>query len=47
MLAEIGGFDRQTINRIENGRHSDSLDRVFVLAMRWGVELSWRDGRCC
>ncbi|WP_158854490.1 helix-turn-helix transcriptional regulator [Saccharothrix deserti] len=31
-LAEAGGFDRKTVNRIENGRHSPSLDRVFVLA---------------
>ncbi|WP_258907788.1 helix-turn-helix domain-containing protein [Actinokineospora sp. UTMC 2448] len=31
-LAEASGFDRKTINRIENGRHAPSLDRVFVLA---------------
>ncbi|MEO6087309.1 MAG: helix-turn-helix transcriptional regulator [Umezawaea sp.] len=37
-LAEASGFDRKTINRIENGRHSPSLDRVFVLAIALGVE---------
>ncbi len=37
-LAEASGFDRKTINRIENGRHSPSLDRVFVLAVALGVE---------
>lgn len=37
-LAEVSGFDRKTINRIENGRHSASLDRVFVLAYALGVE---------
>jgi transcriptional regulator with XRE-family HTH domain len=37
-LAEASGFDRKTINRIENGRHSPSLDRVFVLADALGVE---------
>lgn len=37
-LAEVSGFDRKTINRIENGRHSPSLDRVFVLADAFGVE---------
>ncbi|MFD0204733.1 MULTISPECIES: helix-turn-helix domain-containing protein [Saccharothrix] len=36
-LAEASGFDRKTINRIENGRHSPSLDRVFVLADALGV----------
>lgn len=36
-LAEASGFDRKTINRIENGRHSPSLDRVFVLAYALGV----------
>ena len=37
-LAEVSGFDRKTINRIENGRHSPSLDRVLVLAYSLGVE---------
>jgi len=37
-LAEASGFDRKTINRIENGRHSPSLDRVFVLADALQVE---------
>jgi transcriptional regulator with XRE-family HTH domain len=37
-LAEATGFDRKTINRIENGRHSPSLDRVLVLAYALGVE---------
>lgn len=37
-LAEASGFDRKTINRIENGQHSPSLDRVFVLAYALGVE---------
>ena len=37
-LAEASGFDRKTINRIENGRHSVSLDRIFVLAYTLGVE---------
>lgn len=37
-LAEASGFDRKTINRIENGRHSPSLDRVLVLAYSLGVE---------
>jgi transcriptional regulator with XRE-family HTH domain len=37
-LAEASGFDRKTINRIENGRHSPSLDRVFVLAYALSVE---------
>jgi len=37
-LAEASGLDRKTINRIENGRHSPSLDRVFVLAYALGVK---------
>lgn len=37
-LAEASGFDRKTINRIENGRHSPSLDRVLVLAYALDVE---------
>lgn len=37
-LAEASGFDRKTINRIENGRHSPSLDRVLILAYALGVE---------
>ncbi|MGB3443656.1 MAG: helix-turn-helix transcriptional regulator [Actinophytocola sp.] len=37
-LADASGFDRKTINRIENGRHSPSLDRVLVLAYALGVE---------
>ncbi|MEU4768780.1 helix-turn-helix transcriptional regulator [Actinosynnema sp. NPDC023794] len=37
-LAEAGGFDRKTVSRIENGRHSPSLDRVFVLADALGVQ---------
>ena len=36
-LAETSGFDRKTVNRIENGRHSPSLDRVFVPADALGV----------
>jgi transcriptional regulator with XRE-family HTH domain len=37
-LADASGFDRKTINRIENGRHSPSLDRVLVLAYALGVD---------
>ena len=37
-LAEASGLDRKTINRIENGRHSPSLDRVLVLAYALGAE---------
>ncbi|WP_082404181.1 helix-turn-helix transcriptional regulator [Saccharothrix sp. NRRL B-16348] len=37
-LAEASGFDRKTVNRIENGRHSPSLDRVFILADALGVQ---------
>ncbi|WP_371320770.1 helix-turn-helix transcriptional regulator [Saccharothrix yanglingensis] len=32
------GFDRKTVNRIENGRHSPSLDRVFILAHALDVQ---------
>ena len=37
-LAEACGLDRKTINRIENGRHSPSLDRVLVLAYALGSD---------
>lgn len=37
-LAEASGFDRKTVNRIENGRHSPSLDRVFILAHALDVQ---------
>jgi transcriptional regulator with XRE-family HTH domain len=37
-LAEASGFDRKTVNRIENGRHSPSLDRVFILADALGIQ---------
>lgn len=49
-LAEASGLDRKTINRIENGRHSPSLDRVLVLAYALEAEprelFTWdvRDG---
>jgi transcriptional regulator with XRE-family HTH domain len=46
-LAEATGFDRKTINRIENGRHSPSLDRVLILAYTLGVDpielFRWQD----
>jgi DNA-binding XRE family transcriptional regulator len=37
-LAEASGLDRKTINRIENGRHSPSLDRMLVLAYALGTD---------
>ncbi|WP_433274715.1 helix-turn-helix domain-containing protein [Actinosynnema sp. CS-041913] len=37
-LAEATGFDRKTVDRVENGRHSPGLDRVFVLAEELHVE---------
>ncbi|MBB5803567.1 DNA-binding XRE family transcriptional regulator [Saccharothrix ecbatanensis] len=49
-LAEACGFDRKTVNRIENGRQSPSLDRVFVLADALGVQplaLFHRSGPNC
>lgn len=36
-LAERVGWDRQSINRIENAQFSPSLDRVFLLAAALGV----------
>ncbi len=38
-LDERAGFDRKSVNRIENGGYSPSLDRVFVLAQALGVEV--------
>jgi transcriptional regulator with XRE-family HTH domain len=37
-LAELLGVDRKTINRLENGTFSLSLDRVFQLAVAFNVE---------
>jgi transcriptional regulator with XRE-family HTH domain len=31
-LGERAGLDRKTVNRIENGRYSVSLDRIFLIA---------------
>lgn len=38
--AERAGFDRKSVNRIENGGYSPSLDRVFVLAQALGVQMA-------
>jgi putative transcriptional regulator len=39
-LAELAGCDRQTINRVENGAYSPSLDRVWRLAAALNMPLS-------
>jgi len=39
-LAHRAGFDRKSINRLENGAYSPSLDRVAVLADALGVPVS-------
>lgn len=39
-LAERAGFDRKSVNRMENGEYSPSLDRVFVIADALGVEVA-------
>ncbi len=39
-LAERAGFDRKSVNRIENGGYSPSLDRVFVLAQALRVQMA-------
>lgn len=36
-LAKRAGFERKSINRIENGAFSPTLDRVFLLAASLGV----------
>jgi DNA-binding XRE family transcriptional regulator len=36
-LAHAAGLDRKTINRLEQGRHSPAIDRVFLLADALGV----------
>jgi DNA-binding XRE family transcriptional regulator len=38
-LAERAGYDRQSVNRIENAQYSPVLDRVFLLAEALGVSL--------
>lgn len=39
-LAERAGFDRKSVNRMENGGYSPSLDRVFVIADALGVDVA-------
>jgi transcriptional regulator with XRE-family HTH domain len=39
-LAEQAGCDRQSINRIENGAYSPSLDRMHRLADALGTRLA-------
>jgi transcriptional regulator with XRE-family HTH domain len=39
-LAERAGCNRQSINRVENGAYSPSLDRVWRLAAALDVPLS-------
>jgi transcriptional regulator with XRE-family HTH domain len=38
-LAERAGYDRQSVNRIENAQYSPVLDRVFLLSRALGVGL--------
>jgi len=39
-LGEMAGSDRQSINRVENGAYSPSLDRLWRLAAALGMPLS-------
>lgn len=39
-LAHQTGFDRKSVNRVENGAYSPSLDRIAVLADALGVPVS-------
>ena len=39
-LAYRAGFDRKSVNRIENAAYSPSADRLFVLADALGVAVS-------
>ncbi|MCR8943944.1 helix-turn-helix domain-containing protein [Streptomyces sp. OUCMDZ-4982] len=39
-LGELGGADRQTVNRIEQGHHATRIDTLFRIADALGVPLS-------
>ena len=38
-LAEIIGFDRKSINRVENGAHAITIDRLWLIADALQVSL--------
>jgi transcriptional regulator with XRE-family HTH domain len=39
-LAHQAGFDRKSVNRIENAAYSPTVDRLFVLAAALGLTAS-------
>lgn len=40
-LAEIVGCDRKSINRLENGSHAVTLDRLWPVADALHVNIGW------
>jgi transcriptional regulator with XRE-family HTH domain len=39
-LAQLAGIDRKTVNRIENGHFSPSIDTLTRLSVALGIEIS-------
>jgi len=39
-LAQLAGIDRKTVNRIENGHFSPSIDTLTRLSVAFGIQIT-------